>query len=1020
MSKIRYILFYIFLSFRIISQENYFQQEVNYTINVTLNDNTHELSAFEKIEYINNSKQPLEFIYFHLWPNAYKNNETALAKQLLENGETVMYYAKEKDLGYIDSLDFIVNGEKIKWEYDLTNIDICKLFLNKPLQPNDTIIITTPFHIKLPSAKISRLGHIEQAYAITQWYPKPAVYDLDGWHPMPYLNQGEFYSEFGSFDVKITLPKNYVLAATGDRIDAVEEEKWLNKKIEETEQFISQQKFSKDNSFPTSSTEFKTIHFKQYRVHDFAWFADKRFHVLKNEIRLPHSGKTVDTWAFFTNSEPELWSKSLEYINDATLFYSSLNGDYPYNQVTAIDGTISAGGGMEYPNITIIGQSGNAFTFETTIMHEVGHNWFYGILGSNERENPFLDEGLNSFYEMRYIRTKYPNKTLADVFGRDSTFKLFGLNKFKHRSEYELAYLLAARKNLDQPIATRAEDYTNFNYGAIVYSKSALAFDYLMNYLGKEKFDQAMQFYFEQWKFKHPTPIDLIKTLQFYLNSDLNWFVQDFLISKNKIDYKVLKHSQLNDFSHAIVVKNNNKALGPISLTGLKNGVPVGTVWYNGFKGKKVFEFPPSEIDEFVLDYEGFVPELKRKNNNIKTSGLFKKTDPIKFNLLGKIDNPKYTQINYLPIAGYNMYNKFMFGCAFYNYSLLQRKTEITVAPMYAFGSNTPVGFLEINRYFTQNNNLLQQIAFNTKLKSFAYDYINTTMFNNTFGTKIKSFNLNYYKAAFNLDFEIKKIEARSHISQHIGYTTNLLFVDNVKYKINYIDTSSSNISKKNNATIINNFYYSLNNSRVINPYKLVFNFQHNDQFGKASVTLNYNITIKDKNTLDIRFFAGAFIYHNSFKYDYRFRMNGPTGYQDYLFENNAIGRNESVGLGAAQMLEQDGAFKVWTPLGQTTKWLVALNIKSPKVGKLPLKLFADIGTSEFKESLYSDKFLYDFGVDICLWKDIFEIYVPFAYSKDIKTALELNNRGNFFDTIRFTLNLHKIKPKELLTSSFF
>jgi hypothetical protein len=917
-----------------------------------------------------------------------------------------MYYAKEKDLGYIDSLDFNVNGEKIKWEYDLKNIDICKLFLNKPLQPNDTIIITTPFHVKLPSAKISRLGHIEQAYAITQWYPKPAVYDLDGWHPMPYLNQGEFYSEFGAFDVKITLPKNYVLAATGDRIDATEEENWLNKKVEETEQFISQQKFSKDNSFPTSSTEFKTIHFKQYRVHDFAWFADKRFHVLKDQIRLPHSGKTVDTWAFFTNSEPELWSKSLEYINDATLFYSSLNGDYPYNHVTAIDGTISAGGGMEYPNITIIGQSGNAFTLETTIMHEVGHNWFYGILGSNERENPFLDEGLNSFYEMRYIRTKYPNKTLADVFGRDSTFKLFGLNKFKHRSEYELAYLLAARKNLDQPIATRAEDYTNFNYGAIVYSKSALAFDYLMNYLGKEKFDQAMQFYFEQWKFKHPTPIDLIKTLQFYLNSDLNWFVQDLLISKNKIDYKVLKHSQLNDFSHAIIVKNNNKALGPISLTGLKNGVPVGTVWYNGFKGKKVFEFPPSEIDEFVLDYEGFVPELKRKNNNIRTSGLFKKTDPIKFNLLGKIDNPKHTQINYLPIAGYNMYNKFMFGCAFYNYSLLQRKTEITVAPMYAFGSNTPVGFLELNRYFTQNNNLLQQITFNSKLKSFAYDYVNTTLFNNTFGTKIKSFNLNYYKAAFSLDFEIKKRDDRSHISQHIGYTTNLLFVDNVKYKMNYLDSISSVISKTNNATIINNFYYTLNNSRVINPYRLAFNFQHNDLFGKASVTLNYNITIKDKNALEIRFFAGAFIYHNSFKYDYRFRMNGPTGYQDYLFENNAIGRNENVGLGAAQMLEQDGAFKVWTPLGQTSKWLVALNIKSPKVGKLPLKLFADIGTSEFKESLYNDKFLYDFGVDICLWKDIFEIYVPFAYSKDIKTALELNNRGNFFLILSdFTLN---------------
>jgi hypothetical protein len=554
------------------AQQNYFQQEVNYTIDVSLNDVTHELSAFEKIQYINNSKSSLDFIYFHLWANAYKNNETALAKQLLENGETKMHFAKPNDLGYIDSLNFQVNGLPIKWEFDKEHIDICKLILNTPIKPGDTITITTPFHVKLPSAKISRLGHIDQAYAITQWYPKPAVFDREGWHPMPYLNQGEFYSEFGSYDVKITLPKNYVLAATGDRIDEAEEDQWLLNKVEETKQLIEQKKYSNDNSFPASSKELKTIQFKQYRVHDFAWFADKRFHALKGKILLPKSGKEVDSWAFFTNNEIELWEKSIEYINDATLFYSNMNGDYPYNHVTAVDGTISAGGGMEYPNITIIGESGNAMTLETTIMHEVGHNWFYGILGSNERKYPFMDEGLNSFYEMRYIRAKYPNLTLASLIGKDSTFNFLGLNKFKHKAEYEFAYLLAARKNIDQPIATAAKDFTEYNYGGIVYSKSALAFDYLMNYLGKEKFDEAMHFYFEEWKFEHPTPEDLIKTLQYYLNADLHWFVEELIITNKKLDYKIISHKQLEDKSHAILVKNNNKLLGPVSVSGIKDG----------------------------------------------------------------------------------------------------------------------------------------------------------------------------------------------------------------------------------------------------------------------------------------------------------------------------------------------------------------------------------------------------------------------------------------------------------------
>ncbi len=1020
----RFIIFSYFLCyavFNISAQENYFQQEVNYKIDVTLNDVTHELSAFEKIQYINNSKAPLDFIYFHLWANAYKNNETALAKQLLENGDTKMYFAKPNELGYIDSLNFLVNGQPIKWEYDKKHIDICKLYLNSPIKPGDTIIITTPFHVKLPSAKISRLGHIGQAYAITQWYPKPAVFDREGWHPMPYLNQGEFYSEFGSYDVKISLPKNYLLAATGDRINEDEEEQWLLSKVEETKQFITQKKYSNDNSFPPSEKEYKTIQFKQYRVHDFAWFADKRFHVLKGNIVLPRSGKEVDTWAFFTNSEPELWEKSIEYINDATLFYSKMNGDYPYNHVTAVDGTISAGGGMEYPNITIIGESGNAFTLETTIMHEVGHNWFYGILGSNEREYPFMDEGLNSFYEMRYIREKYPNQTLASLIGRDSTFKFFGLNKFKHKAEYEFAYLLAARKNIDQPIASAAEDFTEYNYGGIVYSKSAIAFDYLMNYLGKEKFDEAMRFYFDEWKFEHPTPEDLIKTLQYYLNADLHWFVEELIVTNKKLDYKVISHKNLEDHSHAILVKNNSNLLGPVSISGVKDGHLVGTVWYNGFKGKRVFEFPPSDIDEFRIDYEEFMPEINRKNNNIRTHGIFKKRDPIQFNFIGKLDNPKYTQINYLPILGYNQYNKFMLGCAFYNYSLLQRKTEITFAPMYAFGSKTPTGFADITRYFTQNNNLFQQITFTGKAKTFAYNYFDSKAFNEVNNTNVNSFNLNYYKLSANLDFELKKQNPRSKITQHIGYTSNFLFVDNEKYSFDYSDTISRiSVGSINKSTIINNFYYNLKDNRIINPYDLAFNLQHNDLFGKASITLNYSISFKDKNSLDIRLFAGAFLYKNqNLKDDYRFRMSGFSGYQDYLFDYNFIGRNEINGIPTAQFTENDGAFKIWTPLGQTSKWLVAVNLKSPKVGKLPLKMYADIGTSEFNESLYKDKFLYNVGVDICLWKNIFEIYVPFAYSNDIKTAFITNNKNSFFDTIRFTLNLHNINPRNFISNNF-
>ena len=206
----------IIFSNSLYSQETYWQQHVDYKINVKLNDISNVLDADLTLTYTNNSPNTLHEIYFHLWPNAYRERSTALTKQMLENGKSSLYFADATDRGYIDLIDFSVDGISAIHIIDKEHIDIAKVVLNKPIQPGKSIIITTPFRVKIPSSSFSRLGHKEQSYQITQWYPKPAVYDHKGWHAMPYLNQGEFYSEFGNFEVNITVPKNYVVAATGN------------------------------------------------------------------------------------------------------------------------------------------------------------------------------------------------------------------------------------------------------------------------------------------------------------------------------------------------------------------------------------------------------------------------------------------------------------------------------------------------------------------------------------------------------------------------------------------------------------------------------------------------------------------------------------------------------------------------------------------------------------------------------------------------------------------------------------
>src|SRR5690606_13695553 len=267
--------------------QDYWQQEVHTVIDVTLDDKNHMLRGFEEITYKNTSPNTLTYIYIHLWPNAYKHDHTPFAEQQYRNNNTKLYYAKEEDRGYIDSLQFVIDGENVDSSSNELTADIARIDLAKSLLPGTTVRISTPFRVKIPTV-CSRLGHTGQAYFISQWFPKPAVYDTKGWHPISHLDQGEFYSEVGAYDVRITLPKNYIVMATGN-LQNNDEEQWLDS--------LAAAELPADtlykNSYPASSSEMKTIEFKEGKVHDFAWFADKRWIVRKDTVAVPGTGNIV-------------------------------------------------------------------------------------------------------------------------------------------------------------------------------------------------------------------------------------------------------------------------------------------------------------------------------------------------------------------------------------------------------------------------------------------------------------------------------------------------------------------------------------------------------------------------------------------------------------------------------------------------------------------------------------------------------------------------------------------------------
>jgi hypothetical protein len=989
MKKI-YILLSVFFIFSVTSKmfaQTYFQQEVNYKIDVRLNDIKHELSAFETIEYVNNSPDELSFIYFHLWPNGYDNNKTALAKQKFETGRAQKLFKDSELRGYIDSLDFKVNGESVKIEIDSKNIDICKIILNKPLKSGEKLTITTPFHVKIPKGVTSRLGHIEQSYQITQWYPKPAVYDIYGWHPIPYLNQGEFYSEFGSFDVSITLPENYVVGATGD-LQNQSEMDWLDQLATETAKLTV---FDKNkNPFPPSSPKIKTLRYIQHNVHDFAWFADKRFHVLKSYVILPHSQRKVTTWAMFTNENGDFWFKATDYINDGLKNYSQHYGDYPYDVCTAVMSALSAGGGMEYPNITVIGRSISAIALETTLVHEVGHNWFYGIFGFNEREFPWEDEGINSFAEARYIVEKYNGKGSLITWGKNTKIPHYLGLDFGDKQMQEIAYLFVARRGSDQNASLNAADYTDRNYGFVIYMKTARIFDYLRAYLGDAEFDRIMLKFYDEWKYKHPYPTDIQKFFEKETGKDLNWVFTDLLKTTKKVDYKVQNYK-----NNQLTVRNIGRINSPIFISGLKNGKPIYTKTFEGFAGEKVLDLPDSSgITKIVLDNNHDMTEVYRQNNTIRTSGIFQKTEPIHFMFAGIMENPEKTQINFFPAIGWNNYDKTMLGFAFYSNIMPQNHFEYTLVPMYSSGTKNLAGSANLTYHFLPYSEKLQSINFSLSGAQYAYEA--------THGK-------NFEKIKAQIDFIFRQKVGKPLVNNKL--TLNTIYASDVR---DILDGISPGFTEFYNL----NFYHTDRNA--FHPYNFTATVQAHEDFAKASLIANYKIKFDNNQGINFRFFGGTFLYKKAdLSPVYDFKMSGTSGAEDYTFDHIFFGRFQNPatpGFLSNQFIADEGSFGTYSPFGHTDNWMTSLAVSAdiPGLKKIPLAVYGNIATfgnsNDVAGYTNAAKYEWEAGVKFSI-PNLLEIYLPLAMSSDLqKYSNDITK--NYFERIRFSFNLNLLNPR--------
>lgn len=1017
----RFILFTVFSV--LITQTNaqtYFQQEVKYKIDVSLNDREHSLSGHEEFEYINNSSNSLDYILIHLWPNAYKNAKTAMSKQQFEQGNFFMLWAGDKSKGYIDSLDFRIDGQSARWEYYKDYQDIAIVYLEKSLLPGGSIKVSTPFYVKLPSGSISRLGHVGESYQITQWYPKPAVYDKQGWHEMPYLTQGEFYSEFGSYDVSITLPDNYVVGATGD-LQTSSEIEWLNKAAEKPAPAptIYSGEGKSGAVYPPSSSKMKTLRYTQSNVHDFAWFADKRWIVRKGEVELPHSKRKVTTWAMFTPENQAGWEATgIKSINDALYYYSLWSGDYPYDVCTAVDGTISAGGGMEYPNVTVIGNSGGEQTLKTVIVHEVGHNWFYGILGSNERDNAWMDEGINSFFETRtMLATGKPSGlAMVGIEGPMARKIKMGDLSYQYLTE-ELPYILTARGEKDQPIQMPSEYFTSMNYGTIVYKKTALAFNYLMNYLGEEKFNACMAAYFDAWKFRHPTPADIQAVFEQTSGKDLSWFFDEVIPTIEHIDYSACSIRMRSDGAE-MKVKNSGDIPAPFSVEVIRDGKTVSTTWFEAIpvseKGKVKIAAQKGDLVR-INNLDG-IPEIYKKDNNLRTSGILRRIEPLDLSPFTGVENPYKTQLFWLPMVAWNEHNKWMPGIALHNKTIPGKKLTWTLAPLFSISSQTFNGFASIG----YDNG---KVSFGVRGRRFGlgredYDLSTTARSYHVIAPYVRAV---LFPRRLKKDWSGDVGVTMFNLTQMIRYEDSPLFGE-YTYVHNPFTSRNNVVHLRMHANIRKTFPRS--------EFLYETSFEGGDYtdyavFQQHSMSFKWVYRGKGKKRIYTRiyfgqgegFYLGAAGQYGGYRYDAQSPRNQIRS--DYAFEGLFLGRDVTDGLLSQQFMRTQGGLAA--PTQQTAnKSLFSWNAEIDLPVKFPVRVYGGLALLRNDKDYYThegqlttndnQRTLWNVGVNFPIIPDVLKIYMPLMYSSSIRDEVKARDLS-FGQQIMFELKLDAANP---------
>ncbi len=614
-----------FATFLSSSDEPFCKQVANYTMNVVLDTERKTITGEEFLTWTNDTEFPTEELWFHLYWNAFKNNMSTFLSESSRRGRSLTGF-KMDDWGYcqVESIHLIdeENFEEIDLfptmafqQPDDDNIHDQTVFsvkLPEPLEPGQTIELRIAFLSKVPRP-VSRTGVYRDNYFIAQWFPKIGVFENGEWNCHQFHSSSEFFADYGTYDVKITLSSSMTVGATGEHRE------------------IS------DNGDGTT-----THHFYQHSVHDFAWTASPHLLEFKEDFEFA-PGKATEITLLLQPYHKNLKDRYMNAVKNAIKYCSIFYGDYPYTTATCVDPAYnSRSGGMEYPTFF----TGGAYFItrkrddspEGVTIHEFGHGYFYGLVGNNEFENAWMDEGFTSFLDTEVYYAAYGNPLYTKrYFGIPVSFNEVNV-------PIESDGISSHRQTSDMDVLQRYawEFLEGGSYGANSYSKGELMLRTLKRYMGPGLFADMIKSYSQRWWFKHPKPKDFYDAVAEFAGQDMSWFLDQFVYGSGKLDYAIGNISNqepkqkkgwfagdyMDDrseirneeiYESEVLVRRLGEVKIPVEiLVVFEDGSTIEENWDGQYRWKKFEYSGPSRIRKAIVDPAfKLVIDVDRTNNSM-------------------------------------------------------------------------------------------------------------------------------------------------------------------------------------------------------------------------------------------------------------------------------------------------------------------------------------------------------------------------------------------------------------------